>query len=327
MDYRIDNVRYVIEELRELVHEGELFSSLGLEVGAVLDSLTVVTRQPVDLPSPADEQGIWQAVDQFQQILDTDPTQITIAYLKALLPGLQSPDFELREQAVFSTLNEWLKEGLANEELQAWLFDYLLQDEILFTHIDEPHNQAIFGRSYAVRLLVSVLFAAKRQKVSYLNLERRERLVQQTAVYVAFEQDGRGYLEPQGWALAFTHISQLLDMITALDEIDRADKILLETILMERIKRLTDSLTMGELGNTARYLINLANLDSIYENYLLTQLKQWRPEMMCALQKNESRAVWVQHYNRSHLMGTIILQRTAPIAIHEYLEQISEFLA
>ena len=133
-------------------------------------------------------------------------------------------------------------------------------------------------------------------------------------------------LKAKGWAHAFLHIANLLDELTHDDAVTRADKVFLLTVLIERIKRLETPLVMGENRRIDSYIVTLVNLNPLYEQYFLKQLKQWRQEMTRRIQP-EVEADWHRMYNQQRLLQGLLLREKLPKEIYDYLNEARNFLA
>ena len=106
----------------------------------------------------------------------------------------------------------------------------------------------------------------------------------------------------------------------------RADKVFLLTVLIERIKRLETPLVMGENRRIDSYIVTLVNLNPLYEQYFLKQLKQWRQEMTRRMQP-EVEADWHRMYNQQRLLQGLLLREKLPKEIYDYLNEARNFLA
>ena len=122
------------------------------------------------------------------------------------------------------------------------------------------------------------------------------------------------------------HIANLLDELTHDDAVTRADKVFLLTVLIERIKRLETPLVMGENRRIDSYIVTLVNLNPLYEQYFLKQLKQWRQEMTRRMQP-EVEADWHRMYNQQRLLQGLLLREKLPKEIYDYLNEARNFLA
>ena len=153
-----------------------------------------------------------------------------------------------------------------------------------------------------------------------------EMMIDNLATYIALEHDTRGFVEGKGWAHTFLHVGNMLDDLSNDDAVTRADKIFLLTVLIERIKRLETPLVMGENRRIDSYIVTLVNMNPLYRDYFLKQLKQWRQEMTRQMQP-EVEADWHRMYNQQRLLQGLLLREKLPKEIYNYLNEARNFLA
>nr|WP_232843658.1 DUF2785 domain-containing protein [Secundilactobacillus angelensis] len=202
---------------------------------------------------------------------------------------------------------------------------YLTRDTVLFAHILEPENDAVYQRAFAV-LLLSVLLYADRAGYHFLDQQLVNQVVDQLALYMVLESDTRGFIKTNGWAHAFTHVGNLLDELSERERLTRADKLFLMAIMIERYKTLDGPLIFGEPQRLAGYLARLTNKNQLYADYFLKQLKHWRQELVI-VQQQESQAGWNRIYNRGRLIESMIVRHDFSDAIMQYLRSVIDFLA
>ncbi|MCM0582684.1 DUF2785 domain-containing protein [Weissella diestrammenae] len=326
MDYTIEDVRHELQLLRERVHQGELLDSLGSEIGRLLDELDFDAPTSVHQLSEGEVAALMLKVSAIQEKLNANETIVlSDQEVINLLNGLRQSDLEIRDHGVFLTVMQGLQQGMFSDDQIVLMTRYLLQNRVILSHIDTSESDGVFLRSFAVFTLALLFYANRRQALDLFGDDLRSTAVDQIATYIALERDTRGFVDQKGWAHAFTHIGNLLDELTMDPNLSRADKIFLETILIERMKRLDTPLMMGEIGRISAYLTAWVNTNDIYATYFLKQLKQWRQEMTRQLQQ-ESEAGWHRYYNQTHLQASLLMQPKLPQAIHEYLDDARQFL-
>lgn len=326
MANQIDEIKTQVIELRERIHTGELFDSLGPVAGKILDGLEFNVATPVTQVSGKDELLLLARVDQFNQHLaEQTVNELTENDIKVLLAGLKQTNPQIRDQGVFMALMQGIQQDAFSLVQEQMMVRELLKDEVLFSHINELENDGIFQRSFAIFLLALLIYSGRRKHIKLMNHDQWNELIEKIGIYIVLERDTRGYVADKGWAHAFTHLGNLLDEINVNAQVDRADKIFLETLLVERVKRVKTPLVMGEVERIARYIVNLAKINDLYLQYILRQLKQWRPELMRQMQA-ENYDSWTQHYNQTHLLAAILLQKDLPPLLYEYLDEGRAFL-
>ena len=158
--------------------------------------------------------------DQLYEIADNEfalPEQAK-AMPRALemLPHLGSPDAELRDDLIYSTLAAWiLADQFEEDELKALLRQLLTADHLLYK-LGESNTDSVFMRSFSV-LLIPLILSWHRQRPFLMPYELRELKVK-LIDYLEREQDLRGFVlekdeagEPKGWAHAVAHTADALD--------------------------------------------------------------------------------------------------------------------
>nr|WP_246147722.1 DUF2785 domain-containing protein [Secundilactobacillus folii] len=201
---------------------------------------------------------------------------------------------------------------------------YLISDTVLFAHVLEPENDAIYQRSFAV-LLLSVMLYADRAGYDFLSQDLVNQIVDQVALYMVLEVDTRGFIDTNGWAHAFTHVGNALDELSERALLTRADKLYLMALMIERYKALTGALIFGEPQRLAGYLARLTNKNKLYADYFLKQLKHWRQQLV-VIQSQESQSGWNQIYNRGRLIEAMIIRHDFSDPIMKYLSSVIDFL-
>lgn len=207
---------------------------------------------------------------------------------------------------------------IITKEQLIMITDYLLQDEILFSHILEPQNDAVYQRSFAV-LFLSVIAFIDRNGGNFLTRDRIDRLTNQFELYMTLERDTRGYIGTQGWAHAYTHVGNLIDELANRDELRRADKLFEMAILLSRFKLLKTPLIFGETNRISAYLANVTNKNKLYEDYVVLEMKKWSRRFML-IRDQESEAMWTQIYNQARLFGNMRLR-------NDFSTQISNLIS
>ncbi|WP_420628141.1 DUF2785 domain-containing protein [Candidatus Leptofilum sp.] len=133
-----------------------------------------------------------------------------------MLPHLGSPDAELRDDLIYSTLATWiLADKFEDDDLKA-LLKQLVGEDHLFYRLDESGTDSVFMRSFSV-LLVPLILSRHRVRPFLMPYELRELKVK-LLDYLEREQDLRGFVldedeagEPKGWAHAVAHTADALD--------------------------------------------------------------------------------------------------------------------
>lgn len=320
---QIQQLRQQLSELRSKVNQGEIFQSLGDEVGKIIDP--VKRQRSTKIEQPADESDVLELLQELREQLNKNElTAITNQQLFELLSHIGSTNSAVRDQGVYFLFNDLLEDQILTKDQMIQTFNYLLSDEIMFDHIEERKNNGIFQRSFAV-LLLSTLLYGDRAGYFFLNSEMLNRLVDQMAVYIVLETDTRGFVKRNGWAHAYTHIGNVLDELSQRDDLARSDKIFLMTVLIERYKRLETPLIFGESQRLTAYLSRLTKKNHLYSSYFLLQLKAWRSQIMSDYQP-QTEGQWTVVFNHMRLMQAILISGGFDDEIIKYIAGGQNFI-
>lgn len=309
-------------KIRQQLRAGELYQSLPNRLNTLIDQQARGPLTPVTIPDDQDALAVVQELH--QGLSDGTLTAITAAQLNVLLAHLGSLNPAIRDRGTYYLINESLQQQILTPEQLGQIFDHLVQDKVLFAHIDEPDNDAVYARSFAI-LLISVLLYADHAGLAFMTSARLEQIVSQFTVYLLLEQDTRGFVGEHGWAHAYTHIGNLLDELADEAELARADKLLMLAAMISRYQRLTTPLIFGEPERLSTYLALITNKDEIYSDYLLIAFKDWHRRMVAAATP-VTEAAWTRVFNRNRLLEAMALHDDFPTAIVDYLDDELEFL-
>ncbi len=111
-----------------------------------------------------------------------------------MVAHLASTNPAVRDKGVFFLFNDLFQaEAFTNEQIKT-LFKRLQAPDILFNHIFEPAKQWYLLRSFSLMILSGMIYADQNR---YHVLTKADYLatVQNIAVYILLEKDGRGYVE------------------------------------------------------------------------------------------------------------------------------------
>lgn len=312
-----------LSALREKINQGQIFQSLGTEIGKLATSVKKVKSTKVYLPRDDDE--VLALIKQLRQKhTDNQLTEISDQDLLLLLGHIGSPDPEVRDHGVYFMFNELLEAQIFSKRQLTLAYKYLLSDEVLFDHILEPQNNAIYQRSFAV-LLLSTLTYGDQAGYFFLTPELINQAVMQLSLYTITETDTRGFIRKNGWGHAYTHIGNVLDELSQRDELSRADKLFLMTVLIERYKYLQTPLIFGEPQRIASYLARITNKNELYQNYFLLQLKAWRSQLMNQFEPH-SEGEWNRLMNHTRLMQAILVRGDFNEEIIKYIASGQQYL-
>lgn len=158
--------------------------------------------------------------DQLYEIADNEfalPEQAkALPRALEMLPHLGSPDAELRDDLLYSTLATWILADKFEDDDLKTVLRQLLTEEHLFYKLGELDTDSVFMRSFSV-LLLPLILSCHRKRPFLMPYELRELKVK-LLDYLEREQDLRGFIldedeagEPKGWAHAIAHTADALD--------------------------------------------------------------------------------------------------------------------
>ncbi|GEK28703.1 hypothetical protein LSI01_10140 [Furfurilactobacillus siliginis] len=321
---QIDDVREQLQDLRKQVQAGSVYQSLAPKLTALLEALPQNDAQPVTLPD--DDDGIVELLTSLrEQMQAATLDMITDKQLLKLINHLGSPSSDIRDYGVYYFFNDALQQQVLTDDQMRLAMNALLQDKVLFSHITEPENDGVFGRSFAVMIL-SVLAYADRVGYQFMSAEMSERLVVQLMTYMALENDTRGFVGEKGWAHAYTHIGNLLDELADSKTLARADKIFLMDELLVKYQHLSSPLIFGEDRRLAAYLATLINTNDLYAQAFLQTWRQWRVQLR-QMNQPQTEGEWTKLFNRSRLLSSLLLRDDLPSEVTTVLLAESDFMA
>ena len=315
----VANTYHALQPLYEQLLAGKKFVSLPASIQKIMANITPAAATPVIVPSD----GI-AALAKIQALNTRNKGQkmptLSDDELSFLVDHLGSLEPAVRDKGVFFTLGDWLQGGGATPLQIQWLFKRLQAPDVLFAHILEPDNDAVFLRSFAVMILSAVIYA-DRNTYHVLSAQDYSDLMLPVATYIALEQDGRGYVENKGWAHAYTHIGNLLDELSDVNSLTRAQKVFLMMVALTGWQRMAHPLIYGEDQRFALYLTNLASMHQFYAQSLVMTLTAWQKRLR-HVQPQASQAFWNRWYNRSRLLEACIMRADMPQVVVDYLQKI-----
>ena len=146
-------------------------------------------------------------VENNKYLLENDEQYISIAL--EMMDSIGSLDSMLRDNLIYETLNQWIKNNkFIFEELES-LLNISLDRFHLFYRLYEKDEDAVFKRTFSV--LIVALIINKHRKENFLSekvlYEVKDKLIE----YMRNEQDVRGYVEVKGWAHSAAHTADALD--------------------------------------------------------------------------------------------------------------------
>lgn len=138
-----------------------------------------------------------------------------------MLEQIGSTDAELRDDLIYSTLANWILNGVLTPEELVRIVPIILDDRHLFYQIGENGEDSVFTRSFSV-LIVPLLLIAHRNH-PFLTEEQVSTIKEAVFHYVLAEKDLRGFVGDKGWAHAIAHAADALDDLALCSELSNDD--------------------------------------------------------------------------------------------------------
>ncbi|WP_203623116.1 MULTISPECIES: DUF2785 domain-containing protein [unclassified Lacticaseibacillus] len=319
MDSQVETTIKKIRDLRRQLHQGKVFRSLPNDLRQIITAVEPAAPTPVTLPN--DDAAALAKIGEIEERLKAEKAmQVSDSELRYLIGHLASTSPAVRDKGVFFLLSDLFQADAFTEKQVAWLFTTLQRKDILFAHITEPQNDAVFLRSFAVMLLSGLVYADL-NRYHLLTPRQFENLLVNLCAYITLEKDGRGYVAEKGWAHAYTHIGNLADELSQVPSLTRGDKLLLMATVVEGWQTVADSLVFGEDQRVSSYLVNLATKNQFYADALVMCLTAWQQRLR-NLKPQEDLAFWTRWYNRSRLLEALLMRADLPKVVVDYLQKI-----
>ncbi|WP_054722575.1 DUF2785 domain-containing protein [Lacticaseibacillus nasuensis] len=322
MANEVAQIQAQVADIQQRLLAGKLFRTLPAELGQLMANAPELPATPIE--EPHDDLAALARIHAIGKRVKAakNPT-VTDVELEFMLAHLASTSPAVRDKGVFFLLNDLLQVGALSDDQLLMVFTRLQAPDILYAHILEPENDAVFLRSFAVMILSVLTYADSHQYHLFSEAEYHTLVLRLTA-YIVMEKDGRGYVAKKGWAHTYVHIGNALDELTNVEFLQRGEKILLMAAAIEGWQRIDTPLVYGEDQRIALYLTNLAAKHEFYANSLVMCLTHWQQKV----QKNaprESIRFWNRWYNRDRLLSGLLMRGDLPQVVVDYLQKILDF--
>lgn len=198
-----------------------------------------------------------QLKEKLQSIAQQD-YRATKTEIQGLLPDMLrfigSPDGELRDKLIYSTLATWIYRGnFTPDELQI-LLQTALDNEHLFFNLGEENTDSVFTRAFSVLLLPPILWCHRQQP--FLTPETFHDTLQKVMFYLHSEKDLRGCVRGKGWAHAVAHTADALDKSIQCGELGRGELRGVLELIAEVVSTEKSVYTHGEDERLAFAVVN-----------------------------------------------------------------------
>ncbi len=233
-----------------------------LAAAAIVASLVSPTQAGVVPPrasagdvqaSPVHDIGFWRevAAHHYEVPANSSPRALSLELSKMV----GSPDPEVRDEIVYSTLATWIyaKRVVDAETLRELVTQWL---DNLKEDIGSQGSDAVLKRSFSA-LLLSVAVARDNAE-SYLTEAEFHRILAEALTYLRSEVDVRGYDERKGWIHSAAHTADLLKFLGRSRYLTREDQRSIMSGIREKMEAAPAVFTHGEDERYARAVLSLA---------------------------------------------------------------------
>lgn len=322
---KIADVKARLNQCFKDFNQGLNFETLPDQLTDLYQSIAYAQRRTKVVPltegSVEDFQAVLKRVGHAVNKNDPD-LALSDAELMLLLHNIGLLDENLRDRGIFFTISGLMNRGALKAE-QIWpALQFLTQDEVLFAHIMEPENDAVFSRSMAV-LLSSVFLVADRVYGDVLTAEQYWFVISKLALYALLERDVRGFVPDYGWAHAFTHIGNILAEV-AESRLTRAQKLFFLTCTMVGYQQASLPFSFGEDQRMATATLALATKEKFYADYLIRIFQVW-PKRAPVNPQGNGYDFWTKWYNRNHYFVNLMVLPDIPEALVDFIKKMPNY--
>lgn len=232
---------------------------------------SIAAAQASACPPPGIDKAGLQALQKNEFALPAG--EKAAAWAHKLLPCLQHPDPQLRDDYAFSALYTWLRKGQIKGDEVAALRRQLWQ--LLAKHKDDKDA---LQTSFLVLSLAEV--SRVDRLLPFLSKEERAEQVRVAADYLQQVRDYRGFDEQQGWRHAVAHGADWVLQIALHPQLENAQRLQLLTAISGQVTPANHSYQYGEgerLARAAYYLIAKMEAEQI-QTWLRQLLAQWKAQ-------------------------------------------------
>jgi hypothetical protein len=218
--------------------------------------------------------AFWRAIVQERY---APPGSEDIAALTGeLVDMLASPEPERRDDIAYSTLANWIyqRKIIGGDALRS-LTDRLLAN--LTQGIGERDTDGVFRRSFSALTLAAVV--ARDNGDSVLDADQWHRIEQAALVYLAAEQDVRGYDFDKGWMHSAAHTADLLRFLGRSSRLDAAGQTRLLGAIGQKLVTAPVVFTHGEDERFARAILSLVNRKDFNSTAFAGWLAETKPAL------------------------------------------------
>jgi hypothetical protein len=185
-----------------------------------------------------------------------------------LFSYIGSTDPQLRDEIGYETFANWLdKRRYTPEQIHSYIMRLVIN---LQEGLGERDTDSVFLRAFSVLFLAEIIHIDNKRII----LERDDvfSIFDKVLVYLAEEQDPRGYVPEKGWAHALAHTADLLSVLVANRFLTRAELEQILNAIADKVTAPTDRIhAHGEDDRLVRVVI-AANQRQLLDEFFM---KQW----------------------------------------------------
>lgn len=310
----VADIRMRLKGLHKDLNEGAIFTEILPEIDELILSRPHEPRAAVKLPKVT--QHFQHQLDHYLQLAKQKKVkQLDEQFMQGLISVIGTDRGDLREE-VMMLLSSLLEDSQISKDDLKQLFHHLIRPDVMYSHILEPRNKAVFGRTLALGMLRLILYG-DRAGYFFLTSADVQSLVEKLGLYAVLERDPRGFVNGSGWAHAFSALPSLGDELSHHNELVRADKIFLQAVIVESYRLMPQVLSMGENEEIGAFLLNLMGQHELYQRFFKAQLSRWRADL--DHDDPASSEAWSRIFNYRHLMQSMLLDGRLP---HDIVKMI-----
>lgn len=308
-----------MRKLRDQLLAGQIFRTVPDAIDDVMANIVPEAATPVVIPDD-DIKALGRIRTIEARVKHTKTPAVSDDEVAFLIDHLASLSPAVRDKGVFFLINDLLQMQAFSGTQIAWMVARLQEPDMMFAHILEPQNDAIFRRSFTVMILAGLIFSDTNH-YHVLSAADYSQITLSLSVYIVLERDGRGFVDPYGWAHAYTHIGNVLDELTSVPSLARGQKLFLMLAVLAGWQQMVDPLIYGEDQRIALYLTNLTAKHQFYAESLVMGLTHWQQRLL-KMRPQQSARFWNRWYNRNRLLGALVMRADLPKVVADYLQKI-----
>jgi hypothetical protein len=219
-----------------------------------------------------------------------------------LFSYIPSLDPELRDDIGYEVFANWVEtESYSAEQLRGYLARLL---ENLQIGLGERESDSVFGRAFSILFLAEVIHRDNQQPC--LEAHEVTETLNRVLVYLAAENDPRGYVPVKGWAHALAHTSDALMVFARSPHLDSSGLEHILTAISEKMRSTASWVYIhGEDDRLARAVVTAFARETL----TLDQIKRWLDGLSANWQgawmdESQSRA----YFNTRNLLRAVHLR-------------------